>query len=271
MSVKKFRPLRPPLRWPGGKRRLANSILPHLSDHQAYVETCCGGAAIFWAKPADASACEVLNDADGELINFYQVLHKRGKRLAAEVDAMPYSRALFNRIHRESPAGGFRRALRFWYLNRVAFGSKRRKPSFGVCASHRPSVLPASILCNLAATIERLRGVSFESLDLVRLLGMYDRPTTLFYVDPPYYGLSQDYVCTFAEADHVRLAEALANLQGHWLLSYNDCPQIRALYRGYPRRRRRLRYTLGCNARTGRNPDRKAVELLLSNRPFKGR
>jgi len=189
-----------------------------------------------------------------------------GRKLAREVDAMPYSRALFNRVRDSSPRGSFRRAARFWYLNRVSFGGRRRRPTFGVNVSRRSRVLPARILANLDATIERLRGVSFESVDVARLLDLYDRPTTLFVVDPPYVDLAQPYAVRFLEADHARLADALARVKGTWLLTYNDCPAIRRLYRGSSIRPLAARYTIGCNSASGGSAD--ARELLISNRPF---
>ncbi len=263
--------MKSPLRWPGGKRLLAPTILRYLSAHRAYVETCCGGAAVFWAKPRSLSSAEILNDADGELINFYYVLQKHGRRLAREVDSMPYSRALLNRLKLSRPRAAFQRAVRFWYLNRVAFGGGCERPTFGVKATQRASVLTASILGSLDATIERLRGVSFEAVDVVRLLELYDRRDTLFYVDPPYYGLSQRYSCRFALTDHIRLARALGNLEGAYLLSYNDCPEVRRLYVGLHRRKLTTRYTLGCNSRSGghRDPGEPARELLISNRPLR--
>ena len=258
--------MKSPIRWPGGKRKLAPAILAAFPAHQAYVETCCGGAAVFWFKPRQISKAEILNDADGELINFYYVLHKYGRRLARQVDAMPYSRALFARTLADRPRGAFGRAVRFWYLTRVAFGAKRRKPTFGVKASARTWVLPPSVLVNLDATIERMRGVLFESVDVCRLVELYDRPTTLFYVDPPFYGTSQDYACRFALEDHARLAESLQAIDGTFLLSYDDHAAIRRLYRGCHKRRLHVRYTMGCNSSTGGQDG--ATELLISNRPL---
>jgi DNA adenine methylase len=255
-----------PLRWVGGKRRQASVILPLLGRHAAYCETCCGGAAVFWAKPREASSCEILNDTDGELINFYYVLHKAGRRLATEVNAMPYSRALFGKQLRARPRGAFRRATRFWYLNRVAFGAKRRGSSFGVRATGRAMVLHDALLKNLDAVMERLRGVVFEAVDVARLLELYDRSTTLFYVDPPYWGTAQPYACQFADDDHARLAAALAKVKGRWLLSYNDCRRVRRLYSGYHVRRLDVRYTIGCNSAS--QAAEQAGEVLISNRPF---
>lgn len=256
-----------PLRWPGGKGRLAATILRYVQDHQAYVETCCGGAAVFWAKPRQASRAEILNDRDGDLINFYYELHKRGRRLAAEVDAMPYSRALFYRMLRSQPRTSFRRAVRFWYLDRVGFGGKQRGQSYGVDASSRKGVLPDRLLASLDETIERIRGVRFESVDVERLLELYDRPSTVFYLDPPFYGVSQPYACRFGESQHRGLAAALRPLKGTWLLSYNDCPEIRRLYRGCRTRRLTTRYTIGSNSAT--RSSSLGEELLISNRPLR--
>lgn len=258
--------MKSPLRWPGGKRRLADMIVSVLPAHKAYVEGCCGGASVFFAKPRGISVAEILNDFDGELINFYYVLHAQGRKLAREVDSMPYSRRLFVKVLADQPRSAFRRAVRFWYLNRVVFGAKRLGHSFGVKVTTRSNVLPQGILDSLDALIERLRGCLFEALDVVRLIELYDRPTTVFYLDPPFYGTSQAYACLFGRDDHERLCRALKRLRGAWLLSYNDCPEIRRLYRGFRRRRLDVRYTMGCNSSTG-GADR-AVELLISNRPL---
>jgi len=259
--------VRSPLRWPGGKHRLAAEILSHVGDHQAYVEACCGGAAVFWAKPREWSKAEVLNDLDGELVNFYRVLHRAGRRLACAVDAMPYSRRLFGQVRRSRPTVAFARARRFWYINRVAFGSIMARGTFGVKSSAPAAVLPDRVLAELDATVERLRGVVFESLDVARLVPLYDRPTTLFYVDPPYIGPRGLYAADFTPADHARLADVLHAAAGTSLLSYDDCPEVRRLYRGAHRRRVSLRYTIRSNTRAGQT--KIGRELLLSNRPLR--
>ena len=259
--------MKSPLRWPGGKGRLAPVILQYVPPHEAYVETCCGGAAVFWAKPREWSKAEILNDADGELINFYYVLHKQGRKLAREVDSLPYSRALFSKVLRSKPTSTFRRAVRFWYLDRVAFGAKQTGQSFGV-QIRRYCTLPHRILRDLDATIERIRGVVFESLHVLRLLTLYDRRRTLFYVDPPYYGLSQPYACLFGQRAHEALAAAVAAVEGSVLLTYNDCPEVRRLYRPLRPRRLACRYMIGSNSRRGGGPG-DGAQLLISNRPLR--
>lgn len=220
---------------------------------------------MFWAKPREMSRSEILNDADGELVNFYMTLHRRGRRLAGEVDGMPYSRALFQQVLSARPRGRFARARRFWYLNRVAFGAKRRGETFGVAKAKRMAVLPARTLAELDAVIERLRGVVFEAVDVCRLIRLYDSPRTCFFVDPPYWGTRQDYAVQFPEADHRRLANGLRRVKGTWLLTYNDAPPVRQAFAGFHISAVTSRYTGGCNAGHGQATD-DGRQLLISNR-----
>ena len=77
----------------------------------------------------------------------------------------------------------------------------------------------------------RLTGVMVECLDWTEILRRYDRPWTLFYVDPPYIGHETDYGRDlFSPADHARLAETLRHLTGRFILSLNDCPEAREYY-----------------------------------------
>ncbi len=257
-----------PLRWPGGKGRLAGKIIRHFRPHRTYVEIFAGGAAVFWSKVP--SRCEVLNDLDGDLITFYRVLHKRGRRLAKDLDAMPYSRAMLKRMARSRPTSEYGRARRFWYLNRVCFGAiGRGEPSYGVEKTAPTWVFPPTVLADVDAMVERLRGVSFECIDFDHCLRLYDSSETLFYLDPPYYEIDGLYRLSFTADDHRRLASALDGVQGHWLLSYNDHPEVRALYAERHWTRMHLRYKIRCNTRSYSGARSKARELLISNRPFR--
>jgi DNA adenine methylase len=77
----------------------------------------------------------------------------------------------------------------------------------------------------------RLQKVVIENKDFEKLIKQYDRPESFFYCDPPYYE-TEDYYegAGFTVKDHKRLADCLCGIQGKFLLSYNDCPEIRELY-----------------------------------------
>ena len=85
-----------------------------------------------------------------------------------------------------------------------------------------------------AAAHRRLQGVHVECLDWREFIRRYDRPFTLFYIDPPYWGHEADYgKGIFARADFARMAELLRGLKGRFLLSINDRPETRETFAGF--------------------------------------
>jgi DNA adenine methylase len=82
--------MRPPLTYFGGKQQMAKHILPLIPKHNLYCEPFFGGGAIFFAK--DKSEIEVINDTNGELINFYRILKNDYKALAKEIKITLHSR-----------------------------------------------------------------------------------------------------------------------------------------------------------------------------------
>lgn len=90
-----------------------------------------------------------------------------------------------------------------------------------------------------------MSGVVLENLDWLDFINRYDRPETLFYFDPPYWGSEDDYGKTMFERDQFALmAERLAQLKGRFILSINDVPQIRELFSGFEFREVGLTYSI---------------------------
>ena len=79
----------------------------------------------------------------------------------------------------------------------------------------------------------RMANVVVENQDFETLVRHYDREDAFFYLDPPYYSTEDMYDGGFDERDHIRLRDLLRSINGRFLLSYNDCPHIRELYRDY--------------------------------------
>ncbi|MEF2549087.1 DNA adenine methylase [Aurantimonas sp. E1-2-R+4] len=95
-------------------------------------------------------------------------------------------------------------------------------------------LIVAKLAPMLEAIHERLAGVVIERLPWQEFVRRYDRPGMLFYLDPPYFGVENDYGrdC-FARAEFAELADRLRNLKGTFLLSINDRPEVRALFDGF--------------------------------------
>jgi site-specific DNA-adenine methylase len=69
--------------------------------------------------------------------------------------------------------------------------------------------------------------------DFRYIIDKYDSPNTFFYFDPPYFGKEHYYEGEFTILDHIQLNEYIKNLDGDFILSYNDCPFIRELYKDF--------------------------------------
>ena len=83
----------------------------------------------------------------------------------------------------------------------------------------------------LEALHERLAGVWIECLPWAAFLARWDRPHTLFYLDPPYWGAERFYGReAFKREEFGALATALKGLRGRFILSLNDVPEVRELF-----------------------------------------
>jgi DNA adenine methylase len=102
--------------------------------------------------------------------------------------------------------------------------------------------------------------VQVEHLPYADVLARYDRPTTVFYLDPPYIGLDL-YRYNLPNDQYAVLASQLSQIRGKFLLSINDCPLSRRLFSGFHMRPVRVAYTVHRSVPTVR-------ELLFSNTPF---
>lgn len=111
----------------------------------------------------------------------------------------------------------------------------------------------------------RLKGVNIENRSFNKLITLYDKKETFFYVDPPYLSTESYYKNTggFGKAEHEELAVLLSNIKGRFLLSYNDCDLVRELYKNFNITvSKEIEYTLGKNA-SGKN--KKVKEVFITN------
>jgi DNA adenine methylase len=57
-------------------------------------------------------------------------------------------------------------------------------------------------------------------------------PHTLFYLDPPYYG-TRDYNYNLQNEDSIELAEILSEIEGKYILSLGDHPEVSKIYKSF--------------------------------------
>lgn len=225
--------LRSPLAWAGGKSRLRAEIVKRIPPHVCYVELFAGAAWVLLGKPAETSKSEVLNDIDGELINFWRCLKHRPAEFTERACIQLASRELWTDWKPLPGVGGeIERAVRFYLVIKCGFGAQRVGTVFAGHRERRPTMRWAELREEFGLIIARLRGVWIEHLPWQNCLARYDGEDTFFYADPPYRSAgSKGYAHRFTDDDHRELAARLAGAKGKWLLSYNDDPWLRSLYR----------------------------------------
>lgn len=129
---------------------------------------------------------------------------------------------------------------------------------------------PARFNMNRLGTIleeahERLAGVTIENLDWRDFIDRYDRADTLFYLDPPYFGNEGDYgKALFSRADFAALADRLAGIQGRFVLSLNDHPEVREIFQAFTFFDVNLAYTVSGGEGTA------AAEVVIVDRKEPG-
>lgn len=216
--------------WIGGKRLLRKKILeqfPNPESYERYIEVFGGAGWLLFSRDKHAQL-EVFNDVNGELINLYRVVKYHPGALQKELEWLLMSREqFFDELNRNTRGmTDIQRAARFFCLIKESFGADCR--SFGVNSKDMNKAVDY-----LREVSGRLNRVVIENHDFEQLIKTYDRPGALFYLDPPYYEAEKYYPDRFNPEDHERLQKCLRDLKGKFILSYNDCQQIRELYKGF--------------------------------------
>lgn len=265
--------VRSPIRWAGGKSRAAGRIIAMLPSHDRYIEVFAGGASVFFAKSPAPN--ETLNDLDPDVINFFRVVQSMPWDLAAAFAWTLVSRQEFQDLADIDPntiSDPVERARRWYYLLMAGFGGEMKFPRFSFSMNdggggNRLVGALASLPRRLFYASERLRhsNAQLTSLDWRDCLDLNEAPGSLFYLDPPYISNKVNYIFNMASLEaHTQLAERLRSCESPWVLSLNDCPAARDLYRGF--NIHSLEWSSGMpSAHSCTGPRYRNLELLITN------
>lgn len=214
--------------WVGGKKALRDEILARFPrNYRRYIEVFGGAGWVLFHKPP-GNDFEVFNDFNGNLVNLYRCVREQPEALRDELRYMLNSRLDFEymkgMLHSQAVLPDVRRAAYYYALIRYSYAAGTS--TFGSQPHAMWNNFPL-----IESAAGRLQKVVIENKDCVKLIRQYDRPESFFYCDPPYYNADQYYEAVSSDGfDHAGLADALLGIKGKFLLSYNDCPEIRALY-----------------------------------------
>ena len=254
----------PIIPWIGGKRRLADRIIPLFPAHDCYVELFAGGAALFFLRPQPA-AVEVLNDVNGELVNLYRVVQHHLEEFVRQFKWALTSRQVFEWLQDQptAPLTDIQRAARFYYLQVNCFGGKVQGQTFGTATTTPPGLNLLRLEESLSAAHLRLARTCVENLSWSDCFDRYDRAHTFFYLDPPYWE-TEGYGVPFPFSEYEAIAAKMRACKGRALLSINDHPAIRRAFDGFAMESVEINYTVG-------GPDAVAArrELVIGSWDFR--
>ncbi len=256
-------PMRPVAPYLGGKRNLAKTLIRRIEqiEHSTYVEPFVGMGGVF-LKRRFAAKCEVINDWAREVANFFRILQVH---YIPFMDLMRFqitSRHAFDRLAKTPPESltDLQRAARFFYLQRTAFGGKPAKANFGVSTDRAARFDITRLAPMLDDLHDRLSGVVIECLPYGEVIKRYDRPSTLFYLDPPYWGNENDYgKDLFSRDDFAMLAGVLSTISGRFIMSLNDRPEVRETFQNFNIEAVKTTYTIASKT------TKKVGEVIISN------
>ena len=232
-------------------------------NYSRFIDVFCGSGSVLLGNP-EICPFEVYNDFDRNLANLFRCMKERTMAVIRELgfchlnsredfiairrffeneqfddkylsDELrltqilfppPEAKELTEMRKRITADYDVRRAAMFLKLLRFSYSSSGK--------SYASQPFDIRKLFGLISQLqERMANVVVENQDFETLIKHYDRPDAFFYLDPPYFSTEDMYEVGFGWDDHVRLRDTLKNIKGKFLLSYNDCDEIRELYNGF--------------------------------------
>lgn len=245
-------------RYPGGKSKLRNQIVSKLNDIAGttdleYREPFFGGGSIglkFLQDKPDLKKIWI-NDFDTGISCLWTTLIKRPDLLKDRVMKFTPSTEAFYKFKEELTAAppeftsdtvvadyGFKK-LAIHQISYSGLGTKSGGPLGGEKQTSKYKIdcrwSPTYICKKIDILYKRFSQLSIRdecctNLDFSKLI-LDTKYEAVIYLDPPYFDKGGDlYQCAFTEADHHRLAKALKETKHQWVLSYDNCEEIRGLY-----------------------------------------
>lgn len=238
-----------PLRYPGGKQRLTPFMEEIIAENRLegaeYVEPYAGGAGVAINLMLSGCVSHIhLNDSYRPLIAFWRSILNDTERFCKMVTGVSLT---IKEWHRQkaifaSPETSDDLELGFslFYLNRCNRSGILTAGVIGGKEQNGPYKLDArfsiNALLNRIELIARYRHrVSVYNMDAEQFIQStvsQMSPRTLMYLDPPYYHKGQTlYPNHYIPRDHQRIAELTqSRVSVPWVVSYDNAPEIQALY-----------------------------------------
>lgn len=251
-----------PLRYPGAKWRLDRFVTALLADNGLrgghYAEPYAGGASLALSLLFGEQVSDIhLNDLDRSVYAFWKAATQHTEELVDLVERTKVDMESWyeqkevqkNKSHASILELGFstfflNRTNRSGILTAGVIGGKGQKGLWKIDARYAKINL-VDRLRKVGKYKSRIHVTKFDALTFLHRRGKELPKKSLFYLDPPYYVKGQDlYMNAYEPSDHRAVAlRVTEELERPWIVSYDDVPEIRQLYRASRRKSYVLRYS----------------------------
>jgi DNA adenine methylase len=225
----------------GGKTKSADLIISMFpKNYTTYVEPFLGSGIVFFRKPF-VDNYEILNDLDDDIYKVFKLVQSKNVN---NIYHRTMSKDYFDSIkHSVNP---------LHILERLKNSFFSQGSSFNL--SHAGQINKT----DFTYYHDRLQNAKLLNIDFEIVMNKYDSPTTFFFLDPPYESAKKnDYKNYINPMD---VYNAVKNIRGYFLLTYNDSPNIRQIFKNYYIKKHKVIYT-----HTQNIVSRYKSELIITN------
>lgn len=233
--------IKSPLRYPGGKQKALNQIIPHLPENiNEYREPFIGGGSVFLAVKQlfnHQIKHYWINDLNFDLYCFWLSAQNEIQLMVDKVNEFKENNKNGRELYHyftsdDSKLNNFERAVRFFVLNRITFSGTVDSGGYSQQAFEKR--FTDSSIERLLKLSECLDSIAITNYDYESIL-LKEGENVFIFLDPPYlvakksklYGRKGFLHTSF---DHERFAENMKKCQHKWLITYDDSPEIRELF-----------------------------------------
>lgn len=220
--------------WIGGKRLLREKIAHFIPEQDIpikkrktkyYIEVF-GGVAWLLLYKERWFETEIYNDYNGELTNLFSIIKHHPRELIRQLKLLPQSEVLFNYLKDNEVLTDIQRAIKTYFKYAYSFSSNGS--NFALQSKSR-----INLYKNIVNISKRFENTVISKKSYEKIITRFNKESVFLYLDPPYYEKEYLYEVAFSKEDHLNLRDQLKSFKGKFILSYNDCNEIRELYKDF--------------------------------------
>jgi len=230
------------------KKKIVDKYFPKDYEQLIYVEPFVGAGSIYFYK--EPSKKEIINDLDKDIVIILKGFKKYdGNRISKDLNGT-YTKEDFEKIKNSIPTNPYKKFIKFLFLNRHSF--------FGKMTSYMKR--EKGIQSDFGNKLNnRMEDTIILNKDFKKLISQYDSPETFFYLDPPYE--KSEGLYTHDNLPIKDVYDALKNIKGIFMISYNDSKDAKKIFKGYNISYIKTKYVKPSEG----GPNRSVKEMIIRN------